>query len=100
LLFTVWVACAARILPELAVAAIPWAVTSIGLTRARIEHDTLAALRIAATFAVAVLVPAAIWTPSAGITGAGHAWVLGNVVAAGVAAQYLVARMSKRAHRS
>lgn len=81
---------AARILPELVVAAIPWAVTSIGLSRARIEHDTASALRIAAIFAVAVLVPAVVWTQAAGIDGATHAWLLGNVIAAIVSGHYLL----------
>jgi O-antigen/teichoic acid export membrane protein len=88
---------AARILPELVVAAIPWAITSIGLTRARIEHNTRAVFCIAATFAAAVLVPSAIWTPATGLTGAAHAWVFGNVVAACVAAVSLVSRTPRRA---
>jgi O-antigen/teichoic acid export membrane protein len=91
---------AARILPELIVAAIPWSITSIALTRARIEHNPRSALRIASFFAVAVLVPATVWTAATGIVGAAHAWVFGNVVAAFVAAVYLVPRISRRVGRS
>jgi O-antigen/teichoic acid export membrane protein len=90
---------AADILPELVVAAIPWAITSIGLSRARIEHDSRGAFRIAATFACAVLAPALIWTQATGIGGAAHAWVVGNVVAACVAALYLFPQTRKLVRR-
>jgi O-antigen/teichoic acid export membrane protein len=76
---------AARVLPTLVVAGIPWAVTSICLARVRVEEDTVANVLITGTLAVTIVLPALILTASHGLTGAAVAWLLGNTITAVVA---------------
>ena len=76
---------AADVLPALVVAAIPWAVTSIYLTEARVRHRSGATVLITAVLSLAILVPALVLVPDEGIEGAATAFLVGNVVAAVVA---------------
>ncbi len=76
---------AADVLPPLVTAAIPWAVTSIYLTEARVRHRSGATVLITAVLSVSILVPALVLVPSDGIQGAGTAFLVGNMVAAVVA---------------
>ena len=76
---------AADILPTMVTAGVAWAVTSIYLTKARVEENASAIVTIAVTLAVAILVPALVLTSRDGIEGAAQAWLLGNVIAAAVA---------------
>jgi O-antigen/teichoic acid export membrane protein len=75
----------ARYLPALMVAGIPWAVTSVRLTQARIRKDQVATVLITLTLGLGILVPAVVWVPSEGAPAAISAWVFGNVAAAIVA---------------
>lgn len=81
---------AAHILPAMMLAGIPWAITSLYLTEARVLHRNAATVTITATLTVAIIVPALLLVPGEGprhgINGASMAWLLGNVVAATVAA--------------
>lgn len=76
---------AAEVLPTLVVAAIPWAVTSIYLTEARVRHRSGATVLITAVLSLAILVPALVLVPDEGIEGAATAFLVGNIVAAVVA---------------
>ena len=76
---------AADVLPALVVAAIPWAVTSVYLTEARVRHRSGATVLITVTLSVAILVPALVLVPEDGIEGAARAFLGGNIVAAVVA---------------
>lgn len=75
----------ARLLPSLMVAGIPWAITSVRLSEARIRRDQLATVAITASLGLGILVPAIAFVPSAGTIAATRAWVGGNVTAALVA---------------
>lgn len=74
---------AARLLPEMMIAGIPWAISSLYLTEARVLHRNLATILITTVLTVAIVVPALILVPGAGaghgIVGAGHAWLFGNL---------------------
>ena len=76
---------AADILPALVVAAIPWAVTSVYLTEARVRHRSAATVLITVVLSTAILVPALVLVPEDGIEGAATAFLFGNIVAAVVA---------------
>ncbi len=76
---------AADVLPRLVIAAIPWAVTSVYLTEARVRHRSGATVLITAVLSLAILVPALVLVPEHGIDGAATAFLVGNVVAAVVA---------------
>jgi O-antigen/teichoic acid export membrane protein len=76
---------AARLLPRLVAAAIPWAVTSVYLTEARVRHRNVATVAITSVLSVAILVPALILVPDHGLDGAATAFLGGNIVAAVVA---------------
>ncbi|MEO7571421.1 MAG: lipopolysaccharide biosynthesis protein [Acidimicrobiales bacterium] len=76
---------AADVLPPLVAAAVPWAVTSIYLTEARVRHRSGATVLITAVLSVAILVPALVLVPDEGIEGAATAFLIGNIVAAVVA---------------
>lgn len=76
---------AADVLPRLVAAAIPWAVTSVYLTEARVRHRSAATVLITAVLSLAILVPALILVPEDGIEGAATAFLAGNIVAAIVA---------------
>lgn len=76
---------AARILPGLIAAGVPWAVTSVFLTEARVLHRHVATVTITVVLTVAILVPALVLVPQDGIDGATRSFLLGNVLAALVA---------------
>ena len=75
---------AARILPLLMAAGVPWAVTSIALAEMRVRHSHVGTTAITAVFAGGVLLPALVLVPSDGLDGAVQAWVAGNLAAAAV----------------
>jgi O-antigen/teichoic acid export membrane protein len=76
---------AAEVLPALVLAAIPWAITSVYLTEARVRHRSGATVLITAVLSLAILVPALVLVPDDGIDGAAFAFLGGNIVAAVVA---------------
>jgi O-antigen/teichoic acid export membrane protein len=76
---------AAELLPILVAAAIPWAVTSVYLTEARVLHRSAATVAITAALTVFILGPALVLVPRDGIDGAAAAFLGGNVIAACVA---------------
>jgi len=76
---------ASRILPALVVCGLPWAITSVYLTEARVMHYHVPTVLITGTLTVAILVPALVLVPDDGVDGATRAFLVGNLVAAGVA---------------
>ena len=76
---------AARILPMLVLAAVPWAVTSVYLTEARVRHNNSATVVITLVLSVCILGGAAVLVPRDGLDGATVAFLGGNVIAAVVA---------------
>lgn len=76
---------ASDVLPALVIAAIPWAVTSVYLTEARVRHRSGATVLITAVLSLSILVPALVLVPRDGIDGAATAFLAGNIVAALVA---------------
>jgi O-antigen/teichoic acid export membrane protein len=80
---------AAHILPAMMLAGIPWAMTSLYLTEARVLHRHAATVIITVTLTVSIIVPALILVPGTGkghgLDGASTSWLVGNVVAAVVA---------------
>ncbi|WP_426574836.1 lipopolysaccharide biosynthesis protein [Aquihabitans sp. McL0605] len=80
---------AAHILPAMMLAGIPWAITSLLLTEARVLHRNVATVIITVTLTLSIIVPALILVPEhghdGGLDGASAAWLLGNIFAAGVA---------------
>ena len=76
---------AAEILPDMMLAGVPWALTSLYLVEARILHRHFVTVAITAVLTVAIIVPALYMVPREGIEGARTAWLVGNVVAAVVA---------------
>ena len=80
---------AARILPAMMLAGIPWALTSLYLTEARVLHRHAATVVITMTLTLAIIVPALLLVPGHGsghgLDGASTSWLIGNVVAAVVA---------------
>jgi O-antigen/teichoic acid export membrane protein len=76
---------ASEILPMLVAASIPWAVTSVYLTEARVRHRSGATVAITLALTVAILGPALVLVPDRGLDGAAMAFLGGNIVAAMVA---------------
>jgi O-antigen/teichoic acid export membrane protein len=80
---------AAHILPAMMLAGIPWAITSLLLTEARVLHRNVATVIITITLTLSIIVPALILVPESGpkggLDGASAAWLIGNVFAAIVA---------------
>jgi O-antigen/teichoic acid export membrane protein len=76
---------AADIVPMLVAASIPWAVTSVYLTEARVRHRSGATVAITLALTIAILGPALILVPDHGLDGAAAAFLGGNLVAALVA---------------
>ena len=80
---------AARILPLMMAAGVPWAVTSLYLTEARVRHRHVATVVITLVLTGAIMIPALILVPGSGkghgIDGARTAWFVGNLAAAIVA---------------
>ena len=88
-------AAAARVLPALVAACIPWAITSVFLTEARVMHRHFDTVAITVVLTTAILVPAVMLVPDEGLDGATTAFVVGNALAAAVAVGcHLVRRMS------
>jgi O-antigen/teichoic acid export membrane protein len=90
---------AAHILPAMMLAGIPWAITSLLLTEARVLHRHVATVAITVTLMLSIIVPALVLVPGTGerngLDGASAAWLLGNVFAAVVA--IVVTMISRRA---
>ena len=80
---------AAHALPAMMAAGVPWAVTSLYLTEARVLHRHFATVAITVTLTLAIVIPALILVPGHGahngIEGAKDAWLYGNLLAAAVA---------------
>lgn len=76
---------AARVVPVMVAAGVPWAVTSLLLSEVRILHRHVATVAMTLSLTLAIIVPALLLVPDDGIDGASAAWFIGNVVAAGVA---------------
>ncbi|HEX7131324.1 MAG TPA: lipopolysaccharide biosynthesis protein [Iamia sp.] len=81
---------AARVLPAMVAAGIPWAITSLLLSEVRILHRHTATVAITLALTAAIVIPALLLVPDGGLTpdgidGASISWLIGNVVAAGVA---------------
>jgi O-antigen/teichoic acid export membrane protein len=76
---------AARILPAMVAAGIPWAVTSLYLSEVRILHRHVATVAITGALTIGIVAPALIFVPDDGLDGARAAWLLGNIAAAVVA---------------
>ena len=75
----------AHLLPRLMAAGIPWAITSVRLSEARIRRDQLATVAITITLGLGILLPAVLWVPDAGTEAATRAWFFGNLAACIVA---------------
>ncbi len=79
----------ARILPAMMLAGVPWAISSLYLTEARVLHRHLSTVVITATLTVSIIIPALVLVPGSGkghgLDGATTAWLVGNVFAAMVA---------------
>lgn len=88
---------AARIMAWLVLAAVPWAVTSVYLTEARVQHRARATIAITVVLSVAILVPATALVPARGLDGAVMAYLGGNVAAAFVATAAHLRGRSRRA---
>ena len=73
---------AARLLPPLLVAAVPWTVTTLCLAEARVRHDPHATVSITAALSGAVLVSTVVGTKLDGTTGTAFGVLAGHVVAA------------------
>jgi O-antigen/teichoic acid export membrane protein len=76
---------AARILPWLVAATIPWTVVMVNLTGARVEQRSGTTVGISVLFAAACLIPTVIFTSMFGILGAAMGWLVGASVTAAVA---------------
>lgn len=88
---------AARILPTLMAAGVPWAITSICLADARLRRDSRSTLLITVTMGISVLGAALLLVPDRGVDGATAAWLAGNAIAAVVGTVLtLVARHGRR----
>ncbi|MCU1371484.1 MAG: hypothetical protein JWO77_2678 [Ilumatobacteraceae bacterium] len=89
---------AAHILPAMMLAGIPWAITSLLLTEARVLHRNVATVVITITLTLSIIVPALILVPESGtkggLDGASAAWLIGNAFAAVVA--IVVTAISRR----
>lgn len=86
----------ARLLPALMAAGIPWAVTSVRLSEARIQKDQPATVLITVVLGLGILVPAFVLVPTHGTGGAAVAWVAGNGLAAVVAVAVHRRRLAPR----
>lgn len=76
---------AAHILPAMMLAGIPWAMSSLYLTEARVMHRHASTVIITLSLTLAIVVPALVLVPREGLDGASRAWLVGNLIAAAVA---------------
>jgi O-antigen/teichoic acid export membrane protein len=88
---------AARILPAMVAAGIPWAITSLYLSEVRILHRHVATVAITGALTVGIVAPALLLVPDDGLDGASKAWLLGNILAAIIA---IAAVRLTRAHHA
>jgi O-antigen/teichoic acid export membrane protein len=72
-------------LPWLLSAAVPWAVTSTVLARARVRSESRTVVAVTAVFFVVTLLSVGVGTATSGIDGAVRAWFVANVLAASFA---------------
>lgn len=86
---------AARLLPALVAACIPWALTSVFLTEARVLHRHVDTVAITGVLTVSMLIPALLLIPDDGLDGARTAFVIGNVAAAILATGFHLAGRSR-----
>jgi O-antigen/teichoic acid export membrane protein len=76
----------ARLLPGLLLAGIPWAITSVRLSEARVRRDQVATVAITLTLGLGILVPTLLFVPTQRSTlAASRSWLAGNLAAAVVA---------------
>jgi hypothetical protein len=66
-------------------AGIPWAITSVILTRARVVEAERVIVALGWCLALGILVPATVLTQVQGTSGAAAGWLIGHVVAAAFA---------------
>jgi len=85
---------AARVVPIMVAAGVPWAVTSMLLSEVRILHRHVATVAMTLTLTLAIVIPALVLVCDDGIDGASAAWFIGNLVAAVVAV--VASRLSHR----
>lgn len=89
----------AEILPAMMLAGVPWALSSLYLTEARVMHRHVSTVIITLTLTLAIIVPALVLVPGdgrrGGLDGAATAWLAGNVFAAVVAV--VVTAVARRA---
>jgi O-antigen/teichoic acid export membrane protein len=89
----------AHVLPAMMLAGVPWAISSLLLTEARVMHRHVATVTITLTLTLAIIVPALVLVPGDGpghgLDGASAAWLTGNIIAAIVA--IVVTIISRRA---
>lgn len=76
---------AADVLPLLVAASVPWAVTSVYLTEARVRQRSGATVAITLALTIAILGPALVLIPDHGLDGAAWSYLGGNSFAAVVA---------------
>ena len=81
---------AVPLLDKFLLACVFWAVTSTCLNRARVRTDSVGTIVITVTMAMATLSLAVILTAQRGIEGTADAWLLGNALAACIAATTLL----------
>src|SRR5690606_4488138 len=88
----------AHVLPAMMLAGVPWAISSLLLTDARVMHRHVATVTITLTLTLAIIGPALIRVPGTGeghgLDGASAAWLVGNAIAAVVA--IVVTAISRR----
>lgn len=89
----------ARILPLLVAACVPWAITSVFLSEARVRHAQVATIAISLVLTVGICIPALILVPRDGLDGAATAFAVGNCAAA-VCALAAHMRMRRRPDHS
>jgi O-antigen/teichoic acid export membrane protein len=76
---------AADLLPRMVAAAVPWCVTALLIARARVRQDQAATVVVTLGFAGITLALSGWLAATRGLVGAANGWLLGNVVAAGLA---------------
>lgn len=76
----------ARLLPSLMLAGIPWALTSVRLAEARIRRDQASTIAITTSLGLGIVIPVLLFVPNGGTLAATRAWLVGNLLAAAVAA--------------
>ncbi len=73
---------AGDLLPVLLAAGVPWAITSVILTRARVVEAERVIVALGLCLALGILVPAGVLTGVQGTGGAAAGWLIGHVLAA------------------